>query len=435
MSLAPAFAQSEGNNAICSDSASSTLCAATGQPKASWSAAYIDAAPFSTTSNDICTTLFDIISPTAFVSGTVVDARGINASNSKHDSTNSDLLCADTPWAQGSSSTAHSATILLPAATIEVSAQWVLPTRTRLIGEGPGGTGAGATTLAACDSTSCTTTFPSNLAVLKMGAAAGANGISIENLAINGNSVAGVSGIANSLSQQLSYVNHVSMYNILGTGLSVAAANSGPYSDISFSAGGSNSICVSIQGATTNTSGFEGITCTGPTSSPFPNIAIVVNAPNNMVRDVQVSGFTNGVIVGNSTTVPVQSVVLSNIRGGAHVTNVVNIVNGDGTSNVVATGIYRNGATNAIEDQTLPSGSQLITDGSVAIYVLGDKMGGAAAYSRFTTSPDTNVVNWSVGATTPGSSCTNTGSLYSNTAGGAGTTWYTCAGGQWKDIQ
>jgi len=436
----PAFAQSEGNNAICSDSsapAGSTTCAATGQPKASFSAAYIDAVPFSTTTNDICVTLFDIISNASFVSGTVVDARGINSSNSKVDASNQDLLCADTPWVQGSSSTTHAATILLPATTIELSVQWALPSGTRIIGEGAGGSGTGTTTLAACDSSSCSGTFPSDIAILKMGAVASSTGVSIENLAINGNSITGGIGITNSASGQLSYVRHVSLYNFLGTGLLVTTGggNSGPYSDISFTAGGSNSICVSIQGATTTTSGFEGITCSGPASSPFPTNAIVVDAPNNMVRDIQVSGFTNGVTVGNSSTVPVHSVVLSNVQGGANVTHVVNIANGDGTTNIVLMGINKNGATDAIQDQTLPSGKQLFTDASVALYVLGDEMGTAAAYSRFTTSTSANVVNWSVASAAPGGSCTSTGSMYTDLAGGVGSTWYACAGGAWKDIK
>jgi hypothetical protein len=60
-------------------------------------------------------------------------------------------------------------------------------------------------------------------------------GISVENLTLDGKGQS-VNGITNAYSQDGSYVNHVRLYQILGTGLSVSgnASNSGPYSNITF---------------------------------------------------------------------------------------------------------------------------------------------------------------------------------------------------------
>jgi hypothetical protein len=90
--------------------------------------------------------LFAIINATGYpTAGTVViDARGINTTNSKHSSGN--LLCAGTPWFNGTNaSTSNPATILLPAATILISSTWILPDGSKVIGEGSGGGSSGTT--------------------------------------------------------------------------------------------------------------------------------------------------------------------------------------------------------------------------------------------------------------------------------------------------
>jgi hypothetical protein len=440
VSPGPALAQSTGNNTICLNPTSGATTCSNTSTKASWSAAYIDASPFASATTDICATLFSIING-SLAAGTVIDARGINSTNSKHDTTNQDLLCAGTPWVQGAMSTTHAATILLPAATIEVSKQWVLPNQTRIIGEGSDGSASGRTTIAACNSSSCSGIFTSNVAILKMGTgcpAAGCTGVAIEDLALNGNSVTGAIGITNAAAHELSYVRRVNLFNIPGTGLllTTGASNSGPYSGITFTTSTSNSICASIQAGTSNTRGIQGLTCTGPTSSPFPSNAVLVNASNNTIDDLQVSGFLNGVTVGNSAAV--QSIVLSNIKGGSHVTSVVHVSNTNAVTDLVVLGVVRNSATNAIQDQTLPTNHQLINDASVAMYVIGEKMG-TTAYSRFTTSPNANLVTWSVGTSslTVGSTCPATGSMYSNvgSSSGVGTTWYACTGGKWANVK
>ena len=60
-------------------------------------------------------------------------------------------------------------------------------------------------------------------------------GIALEHLTLDGQGQA-INGIANAESQANSYVDHVSLYRILGIGLSVSgtANDSGPYSNITF---------------------------------------------------------------------------------------------------------------------------------------------------------------------------------------------------------
>src|SRR5437667_6808227 len=133
-----AFA-AEGNNANCTNSIGSGCT--TGM-----SAVFLDATPFAVPTVDICATLFSIISSSTYVGGTVIDARGLNATNSKLTCTAS---TTDTPWVQGTSSTTKASTILLPPGTIQIAYTWALPNMTRIIGEGAGATALSATVLQA----------------------------------------------------------------------------------------------------------------------------------------------------------------------------------------------------------------------------------------------------------------------------------------------
>jgi hypothetical protein len=421
-----AFAQ-EGSNAICTSATGCTVGP---------SGAFIDATPYASTSNSICATIFSILTSTspAFIPGTTIDARGLNSTNSK--ATGSVLTCTasttDTPWTQGSSSTTNASTILLPAGTIEIAYSWALPSGTWIIGEGSGSTSSSPTLIEAT----------SNIAsgyVLQMGAscpAAGCTNVAIENLSLKGNGVAGVGGITNSLSHELSFVRQVNLFGIDGTGLLVTtgAINSGPYSNITFTAAASSSVCAQISGSTTATRGIRGLRCLG--NGELPANAVFLDAPNNAIEDVEITDTTNGITVGQNAAV--QSAALKNISGGSNVTNLIQISNAHAVTDLAIMGVYKNGATNAIEDEeTLPSSNQLITDTTVGIYAIGEQMGTAAAYSRFTTSPSANVVTWSTGSTalTVGSACPSTGSMYSNTQGATGSTWYVCTGGKWADIK
>jgi hypothetical protein len=211
-------AQTQGNNAVYYQSSGSGTCC-------KGSAAFIDASVLVFTHSTICSTLYGILSSTSYVypsGGAVIDARGLN-------STNTSLTCAagTTPWNNGSTFVNVPATILLPAGTIGIPTTWVLPQNTHLIGVGDSifsGSGVG-TTIRACNGRSCT--FSGSM--IQFGQAAtygsGCIAISIENLFLDGQRQS-INGIVNQYSEALWYIDHVSLYQILGTGLSVSGSAS-----------------------------------------------------------------------------------------------------------------------------------------------------------------------------------------------------------------
>lgn len=121
-------AQSEGNNAIYPTATATTAVA---------SSNYIDASPFYASTGDLCVTIFNILNCTATSgcsggyskypsTGAVIDARGILTSSGA-------ITCSMNPFP---SSLSGPTTVLLPGANISISAPWVLPSNTRIIGEG-----------------------------------------------------------------------------------------------------------------------------------------------------------------------------------------------------------------------------------------------------------------------------------------------------------
>jgi hypothetical protein len=92
------------------------------------SPSFIDASQFAGSATDICGVLQFVLAESSYpASGAVIDARGFNPNNTK-------MTCSASPWA-GITNPPPS-TILLPAGTIQISTSWVLPSNTRLIGEG-----------------------------------------------------------------------------------------------------------------------------------------------------------------------------------------------------------------------------------------------------------------------------------------------------------
>jgi hypothetical protein len=185
------------------------------------STATVDASVLS--GSNICEQIYNALLALPTVGG-VVDARGIS----------SNMTCGsgETPWLKSGTNVVIPSTILLPAGIVTMSLSlWILPDGTRLIGEGIGGEGSG--------SSGTTLQVPLNFsgAMIQMGdgavhcPAAGhiCHGVSVEDLTLDGEGQQGVNAIANTNSQELSYVNHVKFYQILGTGLKVSgnAQNSG----------------------------------------------------------------------------------------------------------------------------------------------------------------------------------------------------------------
>ena len=336
------------------------------------------------------------------------------------------MVCTASPWA--GITNPPPTTILLPATgsgtsatPIIISNTWVLPSNTHLIGEGDGLSG---TTIQA------NTPLFSVTTMLQFGSSticpsSVCTGISVENLTLDGQAQA-VDGIINQYAQNNSYVDHVRIYQILGTGLNISttgANNSGPYSNILFDTGGysglSSTVCASINGVT-STQGIHGLTCHSETNDA--DAAVLLDSSNNSISDVRIMGFYDGIRVGANANA--QSNVLLNIIGDTTTTSpnpiiVVHITNlGYTVSDLSIMGANNaggNSGTITIKDDSFSPPTQLM-DTSVAMYALGEKdTTTAGAYSRFTTSP--SVPTWGVGSKHPtGTGCTR-GSIYSCTGG------------------
>jgi hypothetical protein len=451
-----AIAQAGGDNAVWS---SATVVGS--------SNSFIDASVLS--GSDICAKIYTALgnlSTTHYPAGAaVIDARGITSSST--------MTCASgtTPWYNGTTLISNSAIVLLPPGTIAINTTWLLPSRTRIIGEGAGGNGTSVTTLQAASTLSG--------AMIQMGATSSTQGytcpgspsicfgIDVEDLRLDGNaSQVTVNGIVNDASQELTYVNRVDLYNIKGIGLLVGnttggiasgvggnskAQNSGPYSNIKFeNTTGTNvassTECVQILGAPTR--GVHGLTCA---STSTANAAVVIDASNNSIEDVSISGFADGIVLGaNSAGTGVSEVsdVLLNISGSPG-TNLIHICKpGEtGTTNCSSnTSSGQNVAdlsilsatdsastTTTIQDDE--TGAALLASSSndphVGAYILGRQVtiGSVTAWSRFTTSG--HVPTWFVGNGTVSGTCTTKGSLYSNIGSSAtslATTVYACTG-------
>jgi hypothetical protein len=149
--------------------------------------------------------------PPNYPSGAVIDARGLNSNNTS-------MACTASPWA---GITGPPSNILLPAGTIVIPTPWVLPPQTHLIGQGDNP--SSGTVIQACTSTTCTNSF-SGTAMIEFCSASGCLGVSVEKLVLGGQEQQSgggyIGGIVNQYSQA-SYVDHVSLYQILGTGLSI----------------------------------------------------------------------------------------------------------------------------------------------------------------------------------------------------------------------
>jgi len=431
----PANAQGgQGQNAVYP--ASGTCCVG--------SFAFIDASMFTgSTTNNICAVLNFVLQNVDkapnYPSGAVIDARGLPGAMS------TSMTCTTTnpsPWA-GITNPPPSV-ILLPAGTIVIPSTWVLPNNTTLIGEGddlylgtPQSPPTFATTLQACKQTVNQCSFTGS-DMIDLGSSpicgGGCNSISVEHLALDGLGQS-LNGIVNTNAQTGSHVDHVRLYQILGTGLLLegSASDSGPYSNIIFDSGSFAAVgpCVNINGQS-GTRGFHNLTCISETNDAAA--AILLDSSNNSLEDVRIAGFYDGIRVGANADA--KSNVLVNIIGDTNPTGVggntpIIVVHITSSSHAVSD-ISIMGANNAggssgtitIQDEL--TGPTKLTDTSVAIYALGEQASGG--YSRYTTSP--NAATWVSGtsAPNPNAPCPG-GSLYSNSSGSGGTLWVCPASG------
>jgi hypothetical protein len=357
------------------------------------SSSFIDASMFVSNQNpNICAVLNSILSSKSYpATGAVIDARGLNSNNTS-------MTCQASPWA-GISNPLPS-TILLPAGTIQIPGTWILPSNTRLIGEGENNplSAAPGTTIQA------TNVFSGSMIQFGSSSFCGTSptfcsGISVERLTLDGQAQA-VNGIVNQYSQTNTRVDHVTIYQIRGTGLLISdtgassASNSGPYTNIIFDTGGypglSTTACAQIwnaNGLLTGTRGIHGLRCKSETQDA--NAAVMLDASNNSIEDVTVVGFYDGVLVGSNAIA--HSNVLLNIIGdtqsaGVTPVNAIHISKNFAVTDLSIMGVSNSGLTGTYtiqDDVTSPH----LSDPSVGIYALGEPAT-SNGYTRFSTSPN-----------------------------------------------
>jgi hypothetical protein len=309
----------------------------------------------------------------------------------------------------------------LPSGTIIISAVWILPNKTQIIGEGRLNTLIQPSTgysgdLIDMGSSSC----PSG----------GCSGISVQRIHFGfpSNTYSGTNtnnGVVNDNAQANSYVDDVSFANLGGASLVVSAANSGPYSNINYGTNQSvesctvNSVttvcpaCVILQASTR---GVHGLTCSGDTSTAnkkSPNAAAVqVQAGSNAVADVHIEAFWDGIQVGG--TASVGGVSISNISaanngsGGGFVTNAVHLC-GSHSSNATLFGVCETGFSGAVSDVSVLGVSNC--NGVDAPTVEDDVTGTTIAPTANTNSSATEACNY-VGTTSPTGSSDGPGGAY-----------------------
>jgi hypothetical protein len=416
------LAQQPGDKAVFDSNGKCSPCAS--------SSALLDASVLS--GGDICQKIYNALQSIP-AGPQVVDARGI--------STPAQCTGNETPWLNSGNNAIVASTILLPAGTITISSSWVLPDGTRLIGEGTGTSDAAGTVLQAPSGFSGTMIQMGDAGVHCPAAGHICHGVSVEDLTLDGEGQ-NIGGILNSNSQELSYVNHVKFYQVMGTGLTVStsAQNSGPYSKITYDTGNMSPIaqtsCAKINNAI-GTRGIHGLTCISATNAP--NAAVSLDSSNNSIEDVLIEGFNDGIAVGAGAVA--QNNVLFNILGdttfvtqtqGPTPLTVIHISNNfTGTGDLSMVGIRNTGTTLTIVDDITTT---TLSDAAVSMYALGES--GGSGYSRFTTSP--NAATWAVGMGAPSGGCTSTGtsfgSLYSNTSTSGGSLWV-CETSGWVSVR
>ena len=461
------------------------------------STVWVDASAFWTSGAlDMCTLLQNnVFTPTygtTYSNGAVIDARGlVNASNS--------TACSVDPF-DALSGPPPSTTLLLPNGYIDIMKPWTVPNNTRIVGDEQGTriranfSESYMIQMGGTEPTSNKYLCPTSGAMQLPCTSVGLEHIFLDgSLVVKGKEYV-VGGINNQYAGAGSYVNDINLWQLSLTGLYVGAgaANSGPYSNISYVAqtscviaGCPNPECIDLEA---QTQGVHGVTCIGnQLSAATQQVAgILVNASNNSIEDVHIEAFWDGIQVGPSSSATVANVLLSNITGtttgsgetAAPTTNTVHLCGANpwGPSGSPYFGKCANHGT--VQDITILqslNGSQAPTTTiaddvsgnaipgcdavknpgcpapiSTAIYVLGELDPGAAGvYSKFTSSPATPngnysgessfVPTWGVGSPSTAltnEACSPVGAIYSQVNAGTGApSVYVCKPtGVWHSI-
>jgi hypothetical protein len=448
----PAHAQICPATAIAGNNTVYETCTGTTTKVGSY--AYVDVAAFDpTVADDICTKIFNTLSAASTVAGSVLDARGVLPGSG------TSQTCGINPF----NGITKTSIVLLPAGTIVLSAAWGIPGTTQVIGEGPG-----VTTLQA-NATSFTDAYVfsasggnSNPAMIHMGTPNTTStfvrnlafGIKVLHLSLDGQGqkvgTTFIDGIDNTNAEEQSYVEDVTINNILGNGLYLgidpggsgdgAADHSGPYNEIVFqepvSTPLSTTVCVNVV-AGVQARALRGITCAANTT---PAAAILLDGSNVSVENVRIDGFQDGILIGDHPAAtghgPAEAILLSNIVGTNVVGNTNNLIHIANSTAPTPVNVAVHGATSAVnntlKDDLTSTTLTFTSDPFVGFYAVGYPIG-STGYTRFSSSPRSPA--WLVGSTSGAisGSCAD-GALFSSTTGTGGTLW-TCVASSWVKIQ
>ena len=201
--------------------------------------------------------------------------------------------------------------IFFPAGTYSVSNTVIVPNKTTIFGVGRGDALADNTVIKALPS------FPAGGTMVQMGTSQPAFAIRIENMTIDGSSIAGTC-LANQYAEEQSAGVYLLLANCGGVGLFVStsgAQNSGPFENLEIYPGGgpsvnANTMCVQVVNVIAFR-GIRGLTCNAGTSyASRPNVAMAIDG-GGTYSDIHVEHFGTAFSLGSSSNTA-DGMVLSN---------------------------------------------------------------------------------------------------------------------------
>lgn len=269
--------------------------------------------------------------------------------------------------------------ILFPAGTYGVSATLVIPTKTQIFGVGRGdpafaNTGSINTVVKALPN------FPRGAALVQMGASPAPDfGVQIENMTLDGSSIAGTC-LLNLYSEEQSFGRNLVLANCTEAGLRVAgsgAQNSGPYENLEILPGAgtgsnANTRCVEIK-AVDAFRGIQGLTCNAGTDySSRPAIAMELDG-TGVYQGIHIEHFATAVVLGNASD-PADTLIFAGGGFGPDVTTglVISKRPRMNNQNLTILGISCSTCKTLLQDEI--TGTH-ISDTSLGWYLLGNGAG------------------------------------------------------------
>lgn len=191
----------------------------------------------------------------------------------------------------------------------------------------------------------------------------------------------------------------------------------------------------------TGQGGIRNLSCINNNQVTIASAGVLLDSSNNSIKDLNIAGFTDGVLVGANATAT--NNVLINVYGdtvccttGPPVVNVVHVSSNNTVSDIALMGVS-NGVNVAnqytVRDDVTGTILPVSTDPVVGLYALGKPSNNG--YARFTTSP--SVPSWATGTQSPPSGTCAQGSIYSCTASSCSHALWGCPapGGNWAYIK